>query len=174
MRPNEGDMGALMVRAQAGDRASYRLLLEAARDWLTRYYRVRLPPAMVEDAVQDALIAIHNKRGMFDGARPFEPWMGAIARFLWIDRLRRMRRQAEGATPRSEDVAAPRPEADAADLARLMAELKPAQADAIRLVKLQGYSVEEASQLTGQSPSLIKVNVHRGLARMTRMVRAWA
>lgn len=175
MRPGEGDMGALMVRAQAGDRASYRLLLEAARDWLTRYYRVRLPPAMVEDAVQDALIAIHNKRGTFDGARPFEPWMGAIARFLWIDRLRRMRRQAEGAAPRGEEVEGARPAiGHATDLARLMAELKPAQADAIRLVKLQGYSVEEASQLTGQSPSLIKVNVHRGLARLTRLVRAWA
>lgn len=172
MQPDEREMGALMVLAQTGDPVSYRLLLERARDWLTRYYRARLPAAAVEDAVQDALIAIHNKRATFDGSRPFGPWMGAIARFLWIDRLRRMGRQAEGAAPGDEGTASPRPALDdAADVARLMAELKPAQAAAIRLVKLQGFSVEEASRLTGQSPSLVKMNVHRGLARLARLVR---
>lgn len=173
MHADEREMGALMVLAQAGDAASYRLLLERARDWLERYYQARLPAAAVEDAVQDALITIHNKRATFDGTRPFGPWMAGIARFLWIDRLRRTSRQAEGAAP-GEDVAVlPRPALDdAADIARLMAQLKPAQADAIRLVKLEGFSVEEAAQLTGQSISLVKINIHRGLSRLTKLVSA--
>lgn len=173
MQSDEREMGALMVLAQAGDAVSYRLLLERARDWLERYYRARLPAAAVDDAVQDALITIHNKRATFDGTRPFGPWMGAIARFLWIDRLRRTGRQAEGAAPGEEAAVLPRPALDdAADVARLMAELKPAQAAAIRLVKLQGFSVEEAARLTGQSPSLVKVNIHRGMARLTKFVGA--
>jgi len=173
MQPDEREMGALMVLAQAGDAASYRLLLERARDWLERYYRARLPAAAVEDAVQDALITIHNKRATYDGARPFGPWMGAIARFLWIDRLRRMERRAEGAAPGEECAVEPRPALDdAADIARLLAQLKPAQADAIRLVKLEGYSVEEAAGMTGQSAPLIKVNVHRGLGRLMRLVQS--
>lgn len=52
-----------------------------------------------------------------------------------------------------------------------MATLKPAQADAIRLVKIEGYSVDEASAETGQSGSLIKVNIHRGLARLSAMIQ---
>ena len=54
---------------------------------------------------------------------------------------------------------------------QLLAALKPSQAEAIRLVKLQGYSVEEASQATGQSVSLIKVNIHRGIKRLASIVR---
>lgn len=173
MRRDERELGALMVLARRGDAVSYRLLLEGARAWLTRYYRARLPAAAVEDAVQDALVAIHNKRATYDGARPFGPWMGAIARFLWIDALRRMERRAEGAAPGEECAVEPRPALDdAADIARLLVQLKPAQAEAIRLVKLQGYSVEEASGMTGQSMPLVKVNVHRGLARLMRLVQS--
>lgn len=56
-------------------------------------------------------------------------------------------------------------------LTQLMTKLKPAQAEAIRLVKIEGFSVEEASARTGQSGSLIKVNIHRGLARLATIVQ---
>lgn len=172
MDADNRNLGALMVLAQNGDAASYRLLLDGCRIWLARYYRPRLPAPAVEDAVQDALMAIHNKRATFDGERPFGPWMAAIARFLWIDRLRRMERRALRDGLDLETAVAPQSALDdAADIARLLAHLKPAQADAVRLVKLQGYSVAEAARLTGQSAPLIKVNAHRGLARLARLVR---
>ncbi len=163
-------MGDLMARAQAGDSVAYRQLLERARLWLARFYRSRLPPGVVEDAVQDALIALHAKRATWDPARPFEPWLRAIARYTWIDRLRAMARRPEAEL---EDVhAAPAdggPEA-ASDLVRLLARLKPAQAEAIRLTRLVGLTIEEASRATGQSVPLVKINVHRGLKRLTRLV----
>lgn len=172
MAEDDRSMGALMVLAQAGDKAAYRLLLDAVQDRLMRYYRARLPAAAVEDAVQEALVVIHTKRASYDGGRPFGPWLGAIARYLWIDRLRRMRRYAEGASPGEEPAETPHAALDdASDVVRLLARLKPAQADAIRLVKLRGYSIDEAAQLTGQSAPLVKVNVHRGLARLSRLVR---
>ncbi len=57
-------------------------------------------------------------------------------------------------------------------LERLLATLKPAQSQAIRLVKLQGLSIEEASKATGQSAALVKVNIHRGLNRLTSLLRS--
>ena len=33
-------------------------------------------------------------------------------------------------------------------------------------MKLQGLSIEEAAASTGQSTSLVKVNIHRGLGRL--------
>jgi RNA polymerase sigma-70 factor (ECF subfamily) len=33
-------------------------------------------------------------------------------------------------------------------------------------VKLEGWSVRDASQMTGQSESLVKVNIHRGIQRL--------
>jgi RNA polymerase sigma-70 factor (ECF subfamily) len=171
-RMADSDWSALMVAAQSGNAALYHRLLTEVGDWLRRYYARRLPPPMVADAVQDTMLAIHEKRHTYDPSRPFEPWLAAIARYKWIDRLRAMKSAPTEAL--TEDIAV----SDHGDtvtsawsLERLLRELKPAQADVIRLVKLQGLSIEEASARTGQSVSLVKVNIHRGLVRLTSIVR---
>ena len=167
-----GDWRALMQAAQAGNASVYRRLLVEVREWLQRYYRRRLPPAMVEDAVQDTLLAIHEKRHTYDPARPFEPWLAAVARYKWIDRLRALRSAPTEAL--NEDIAIG-DHGDAVSsawsLERLFLDLKPAQSNVIRLVKLEGLSIEEAAARTGQSVSLVKVNIHRGLRRLTAIAQ---
>lgn len=166
------EWGELMAAAQGGHGGAYRRLLGELRQWLIRYYARRLPPALVDDAVQETLIAIHDKRHTYDPTRPFRPWLAAVARHKWIDRLRAMARERTDALP--EDIATGDHEqavVSATVLRDLLSTLKPAQADAIRLVKLEGYSIEEASARTGQSGSLVKVNIHRGLARLAAIVR---
>ncbi len=156
-----------MAAAQRGDAATYRRLLGELRPWLLGYYRKRLPPAQVEDAVQDAMIAIHDKRATWDPARPFAPWVAGIARYKWIDRLRVSARAPDGAAPVETTVPGHESAVTSATvLTALLATLKAPQADAIRLVKLMGFSIEEAAARTGQSESLVKVNIHRGLARL--------
>ncbi len=172
---SEADWGPLMVAAQAGDQIAYRRLLGELRVWLQRYFRRRLFESAVDDAVQETLVAIHSKRHTYDSARPFGPWLSAIARYKWVDRLRLLARQAEDALPESDSlVFATGDKGDAviADivLTRLLARLKPAQAEVIRLVKVVGHSIEETAAMTGQSPSLVKVNIHRGLAKLSAIV----
>ena len=168
--------GGLMVAAQGGNGGAYRRLLQEIDPWLRRFYARRLPPAMVEDAAQEALIAIHTKRHTYEPGRPFRPWLAAVARYKWIDRLRAMKRDAIGGLGDALDdneIAVGDHEAavtSASVLHRLLDRLKPAQATVIRLVKLDGLSIEEASAATGQSASLVKVNIHRGLAKLAGMV----
>jgi len=59
----------------------------------------------------------------------------------------------------------------AAVLDQLLGTLKPAQSEAIRLVKIYGLSIEETSVRTGQSESLVKVNIHRGLSLLAKMAQ---
>lgn len=164
-----------MAAAQDGHGGAYRRLLDELRRWLTGFFVRRLPPGVVDDAVQDTLIAIHDKRHTYDRDRPFKPWLVAVARYKWIDRLRSLSR-----TPTElldDDIAVDGHESavmSATVLDQLLSELKPAQQTVIRLVKLEGYSIEEASVRTGQSSSLVKVNIHRGLARMAAMVERHA
>jgi len=163
------DWRGMMIAAQAGNGGAYRRLLEEVGVWLRRYYRRRLPPSMVDDAAQDALIAIHQKRHTYDPARPFEPWLAAIARYKWIDRLRALKRAPSEALSLDievEDHGSAVVSATVLDA--LLRGLKPTQSAVIRLVKIQGYSIEEAAQHTGQSISLVKVNIHRGLARLAK------
>lgn len=165
--------GALMVAAQAGQPGPYRRLLGELRPWLLRYFARRLPPSAVEDAVQETLLALHAKRHTWQPDRPFGPWLAGIARYKWVDRLRAAGRHAADELP--ETLATPDHESavtSATALTGLMATLKPAQADVIRLVKLDGLSIEEAAARTGQSVALVKVNIHRGLGRLAKLVES--
>jgi RNA polymerase sigma-70 factor (ECF subfamily) len=172
-----GDAGQnwdqMMAAAQVGDANAYRTLLSELTPWLRRYYSRRLPLAMTEDAVQDVLLAIHEKRHTYDPERPFGPWLAAIARYKWIDRLRSLK--AEAVEPLDENIGIPDHEdtvVAGSTFEQLLAELKAPQAEAIKLVKIEGYSVEEAAKATGQSVSLIKVNIHRGLKRLASIIKA--
>lgn len=167
--------GQLMAAAQAGNGGAYNRLLSELGPWLTRYFSRRLPMSMVDDAMQDTLIAIHQKRHTYDPARPFGPWLGAVARYKWIDRLRAMGRKAtvsiddELIEPSVEDHESA--VTSAVLLEELLTKLKPAQATVIRLVKLQGFSIEDAANRTGQSESLVKVNIHRGLSKLAAIAQ---
>ena len=169
---SRGRWGEMMSAAQTGDAVIYEELLGELVVWLRRYYRRRLPPGTVDDVVQDVLLAVHEKRATYDPNRPFGPWLAAIARYKWIDRVRSMR--AEATDPLDDSYGIPdHGEAVVAGsvFKQLLEVLKPAQAAAIRLVKIEGYSIEEASKATGQSEALVKVNIHRGLKRLASIVQ---
>jgi len=160
-----------MAAAQAGNAEAYRRVLGEAQSWLRRFFLRRLPLSMVDDAVQDTLLAVHEKRHTFDPSQGFGPWIAAIARYKWIDRLRAERRVEIAALDDDLPVEGHEEQVTTAyALEGLLGRLKPAQAEAIRLVKLQGLSIEEAARRTGQSMALVKVNIHRGLNRMNALV----
>jgi RNA polymerase sigma-70 factor (ECF subfamily) len=139
--------------------------------WLSRYFHRRLPPAAAEDATQEALLAIHVHRQKYQADAPMTPWLKTIARFKWIDQLRGHVRSPDSLGETDVAVADHGPAARAAILLEiLLAEVKPSQALVIKLVKLRGATVEEASRVSGQSPSLVKVNIHRGLKRIGQAI----
>ena len=78
----------LMRAAQDGDSASYRQLLTGIIPLLrhfVRKHRTFLQPADVEDLVQNILLSLHAVRATYDPARPFLPWLYAIARNRMMD-----------------------------------------------------------------------------------------
>ena len=171
----EDPWGELMAAAQLGHAGAYTRLLTEVDGWLRRYYARRLPASMVEDAAQDTLLTLHARRHTYETSRPFKAWLAGIARYKWIDRLRALDRDpaVSCAEDMSEDIAIDDhgPAIVSAVLLRkLLSQLKPAQSEVIRLVKLEGLTVEEASELTGQSVPLVKVNIHRGLAMLSYIV----
>lgn len=173
MSPSEQQLAQLMAMAQAGDRDAYRAVLDSCRTWLLRYYARRIAPGAVDDLVQDTLLSLHRKRATYDPARPFLPWLAAIARYRWVDQLRRTYRADETvldenlAVGSGEDAVAAR-----ISIARLLERLPAGQAEAIRLVKIEGLSVAEASERSHQSESLVKVNVHRGLKKLASLIES--
>ena len=165
--------GCLMVAAQGGQSEAYKQLFGELDAWLRRYYARRLPAAAAEDARQDALLAVHAKRHAYTPSKPFGPWVAAIARYKWIDHVRDASRFA-ALSLHDEIPIEDRSEAALSAVAvdDLLRRLKPAQARVIRLVKLEGVSIEGASGATGQSAALVKVNIHRGLKKLAALAAA--
>jgi len=172
MIADEASMARMMAAAQQGDRELYRALLAEVQHWLIRYFRRRVAPAQLDDLVQDVMLAVHNKRATWDAERAFYPWLAAIARYRWVDHLRKVYRSGETELGDFDAAEDSQEEAVMArmSLERLFVLLPDSQVEAIELVKIEGLSIAEASARTGQSESLIKVNIHRGLKKLAALV----
>jgi RNA polymerase sigma-70 factor (ECF subfamily) len=169
---HERELRALMTAGLDGDAGAYHALLERLTSHLRAYYRRRFAqighsPAEAEDLLQEALIAIHTHRHTYDRWQPFTPWIHAIARYKFLDYLRRTKlsfkdmpiETAEQVTD-SSDLAAVE---SGLDLQHLMSKISAKARQAIQYVKLEGLSISEAATRCGMSESAVKVAVHRGL-----------
>ncbi len=172
MIADEATLARLMVASQNGDKSAYNVLLSEAGLWLERYFRRRVPPHQLDDLVQDVLLALHNKRATWDKTRPFLPWLAAIARYRWVDHLRKVYKHESDLLEDNDAIEESDEEAIAArvSLERLFIHLPNKQAEVIELVKIEGHSIREAAERTGQSESLVKVNIHRGLKKLSALV----
>jgi len=174
----EARLRSLLIAGIAGDERAYRTFLVALAAHLRQYFRPRLAGRAddIEDLVQECLLAVHNKRHTYDAAQPLTAWMHAIARYKFIDHLRR-REGREIATFDLDDevdlVATAAHDAGDArrDLAKLLRRLPDRQRLPIVHVKIEGLSVAETATRTGMSLAAVKVGIHRGLKALAAMIR---
>jgi len=178
LEQNEAELRALLVAGLAGDAVSYHRFLTRLSGNLRAFFRRRLArlPDDVEDLVQETLIAVHRQRHTYRVGEPLTAWAYAIARYKLVDLMRSRALREAFTDPWNDEqalLAACDDEATLAhrDLEQLLRGLPAAQRVAIEKVKLEGRSVAEASRLTGQSPSAVKVSVHRGLKALAAKIR---
>ena len=175
MAADETHLHAFMLAAQRGDSMGTQRLLENLAPRLRAFFRGKGAKAEdAEDLVQETLIAIYTKRAMFDPEQKLLAWAYAIARYRMIDRWRSTKRR--GYEMPIEDfehvLMAQHQEAGdpKRDIARLLATLPDKQRKAIELVKIKDMSINEACQVTGWTPSDIKISIHRGLKSLMALV----
>jgi RNA polymerase sigma-70 factor (ECF subfamily) len=136
-------------------------------------------PSDVEDAVQDVLLTVHMVRHAYDPARPFGPWLLALANRRIIDRLRRETRQKAreiALSAEHEDLAEPASALDdrtttEAALNDAIERLSPNQRQAIKMLKLNEMSLKEAAAASGRSIVALKAATHTALKRLRKMLR---
>ena len=175
MSTSEDQLRAWMIAGLSGDAAAHACLLRALLPLLRGFYRRRLPGCEqdTEDLVQEVLIAVHSRRATWQPERPFTAWLYAIARYKLADHFRSRRQHVP--IEDLADILAIEGFAEAADASadvrRLLAQLPPKQAEAIRTTHLEGLSVAEAAERAGIGQSDVKVSVHRGLKALAARVK---
>lgn len=164
----ENTLSRLLIESRSGDGHSYTQLFREAENWLKYYFLGRISSSCKEDLIQETLLSMHVAEASYDSDRPFLPWLATIARYKWIDQLRKDYRS------NSQEFCEEHIEPETSDeiyskvsLQKMMKSIPQKQSQAIFFTKIVGYSVVETSLLTGQSESSVKTNVHRGLKRMS-------
>lgn len=172
-----------MRAAQTGDKQAYAALLRTLVPLVREAVRRRfgfLQPADIDDLVQDILLSMHLALATHDPARPFLPWLMAIARNRMADSARRyVRRLAHEVPSEQPPETFPAEDAnksasgygDAEALAQAMKKLPDSQRQAIELMKLHEMSLKEAEAATGTSVGALKVSVHRGISALRKALR---
>ncbi|MEO6031505.1 MAG: sigma-70 family RNA polymerase sigma factor [Burkholderiaceae bacterium] len=174
----DADWTILMARAQQGEGAAYLRLLQEVTPYLrVLAMRRHRDPRDIEDALQDVLLTVHAIRHTYDPARPFAPWLVAIANRRLVDRLRRQGRTRARETPLSAEhdhfAGAATNFEESTDRDKLqdaVGHLPPRQQQAIRLLKLEEMSLKEAANASGMSIASLKVATHRALISLRRML----
>jgi RNA polymerase sigma-70 factor (ECF subfamily) len=180
IKSDEPELRALMLAGLDGDAISHKVLLKKLSSYLRAYFKGQLArigrgSVDAEDLVQETLMSIHTRRHTYDRAQLLTPWVYAIARYRFIDYLRRSKTASVGLPIEEaeqvfamDDVCSVE---SSIDLKRLLAQLTPKTRQAVQWVKLDGLSVSEAAERAGVSQSAIKVSVHRGLNALSFLVR---
>ncbi len=154
-----------MKAAQAGDGGAYRKLWEKVRPRPVQSFSSRTGSSFDADELrQTALLRVHLYRHTYDPAMAFELWLFSIARNVFHDHLSRRKRAEElssdGVDPDTTPAQSQDPVAALA-FNEAFEKLNGDQQRLIRLLKVQGLSIEEAAAELGVSPGALKVRIHR-------------
>jgi len=163
----------------AGDPAAFGELVRRHRDRLWAVaLRTTGDPEEASDALQDAMISAFRRADQFRGDSAVTTWLHRIVVNASLDRLRR--RAVRHAQPLPDDdenlpgavVADPTDHMDRREtqlvITAALAELPPDQRDAVMLVDVEGWSVEDAAVMLGCPPGTVKSRCFRGRAKLAK------
>jgi RNA polymerase sigma-70 factor (ECF subfamily) len=162
------DLGA---RFRAGDSTAMTELYRRYAGAVTTVARSALwSDDLVADAVQQTFVKAWNARDDFDPARPFPPWLYAIARRVAIDIVRRERRR-QGPEPKSVDLAVlPVDLSDVWEIFEVRAaldELPGDEREVLRLHYFEGRTHGEIAEILGIPLGTVKSRSHRAHGRLS-------
>jgi RNA polymerase sigma-70 factor (ECF subfamily) len=163
----------------AGDPQAFNELVGRHRDRLWAVaMRTTGDPEEAADALQDALISAFRRADQFRGDAAVTTWLHRIVVNASLDRLRR--RAVRTTQPLPDDLehlpgaviadpndAMERRETQLAITAAL-AELPDDQREAVMLVDVEGWSIEDAAAQLGCPPGTVKSRCFRGRAKLAK------
>ena len=179
MTTQEVEWADQMRAAIEGDGSAYKAVLQSlsvflrgeVRRGLTRY---GYGQSDVEDIVQEALLAIHLKRGTWRTHEPIIPWVRAIARNKVIDSLRKLGRRINVPIDDVvETLAAPVASEHLTpdDGEKILSQLQGRQRDVVRSISMEGISIRETAAKFTMTEGAVRVALHRGLTQLSKIYR---
>lgn len=131
-----------------------------------------------EGIAQEAFLRAWLALDRYSPARPFWPWIAAIARRLCLDHRRRLLRESRRAQVLGEPLLEPPPEfvveasEDLRVVFRAIDRLRPHERRAFMLCELEGWSYQQIADLQGVSVESVRGSLKRGRASLRRSLHS--
>lgn len=169
-QPADGnaDEEALILAAQAGNRAAFGRLYERYGRLVHGIALAYVPHADAADLVQDVFLHAIERLPSLHTPQAFGCWLSTMARRTAIDALRRKHPMVE-LPPELPSRDANHAEAHAV-LAKIR-ELPEAYRETMILRLVEGLTGPEISRQTGLTPDSVRVNLHRGMKLLREQLK---
>lgn len=179
--PATSDTGALVVAAREGDRPAMGALYQQYRRLVHGLALAQLPPAEVDDLVQEVFLQAMRKLDTLREAEAFGPWVATISRNLIANRHRARRLRAETSEADAPEAAdgvgsdgrgTAEARATAAEILALIQQLPLPYREPLVLRLVEGMTGPEIAERTGLAPASVRVNLHRGMTKLRELLQA--
>jgi RNA polymerase sigma-70 factor (ECF subfamily) len=127
-----------------------------------------------DDLVQEALVKAWNHLDSFEQGTNLKAWLFTILRNAYFSELRKTKREiADSEGQLAAKLSVP-PEQqghlDLLDLNRALSKLPPDQREALILVGAEGFSYEDAANISGCAVGTVKSRVNRARTRLNELM----
>jgi RNA polymerase sigma-70 factor, ECF subfamily len=161
----------LIAKARRGDQVALARLLQANYLSVKKYLvTVTFDRALAEDLAQETMIRAIQRIGQFSARSKFSTWLIAIATNLYLDQLRRYKRerrlQAEAASLDLPVTVGPEPAW--LDLLERLHALPRDVAMPVVLKHYYGYSYEEIAEMMAIPEGTVKSRIFNGIRTLRR------
>lgn len=167
----------LLAAHVAGDPDAFSELVHRHRDRLWAVaLRTMGDSHEAEDALQDALISAFRRAEQFRGEAKVTTWLHRIVVNACLDRLRRRTARPTSPLPEHDTVdSGLQPAEDHIEqretqilIAQALAELPADQRDAVMLVDIEGWPIEDAARMLNCPSGTVKSRCSRGRAKLAK------
>jgi RNA polymerase sigma-70 factor, ECF subfamily len=153
----------LVNAARDGNRAAFGELYGKYARVVHGILLARIPPAEVDDLLQDVFLHAMGKLHTLRDAAAFAAWLSAIARNRATDFHRRSREFVD----LPEEVAEGNPPAEEAqEILAVIRDLPDSYRETLILRLVEGMTGPEIAARTGLTPGSVRVNLHRGMQQL--------
>ncbi len=159
--------------ARGGDARALAMLLQRHYDFVRKYLlKITLSPHLAEELTQETMLRCIEKIHTYQDKSKFSSWMMTIATRLYIDQLRRGRREQQWMAShrweqqwhwqvKQSDHALP-------ELLQALGMLPPEQRAAVVMKHYYGYEIQEIAKMMDVPEGTVKSRIHHGLHKLRK------
>lgn len=163
----------LIEQAQSGDRHALQLLLQSHYTFLVKFLvKITLQHYLAEELAQETMLRCMEKIQLYNGKSRFSTWMMTIASRLFIDHIRKQKREHRLAEQeqslRKLKWQGQQAGESSMELWEALAVLDDEHRVSVILKHYYGYAYEEIADMLGIPAGTVKSRIHNGLKALRK------